>query len=140
MNKITIGKYERVSKQAARRLFNKGFNITIAPCNCFPGHSWGIAFTTNCYEYSFGDKGYSRTMFDKLTDNFTYYNCNSELGRYPAYYVDTQKVNIHCEFTDGKTPVIYRDTPAELVKKVISLEKSYYIRSDKQYYLRLTEV
>lgn len=140
MKKLEFSKYERVNKQTARKLFNKGFDITIVPCNCFPGNMWGISYTTNCYEYEDTPKTYCKSIFDKLINSFIYYNCNNELGEYPAFYVNTEKTYIQCEFSNGANPVIYRGTPMELLKRIIKIEKLYYIQSTKQHFLKLTEV
>lgn len=68
--------YKRIDKRIARKLYNNNIPVLIIPCKCNPGGAWltGIEMIK-----------YDRT-FDQFVNEFTYYNCNYELGYYPAFY------------------------------------------------------
>ena len=70
---------KRVNKSVARKLFNLGKDIFMIPCKANPHSPWtGFAVINN----SEGD------VFDKIVNAYEYYNCNSEMGYYPHYYVE----------------------------------------------------
>lgn len=83
MNKIYLSdvwrnlSFKRVSKRTARRLYNNGESIIILPVKCF---SEMFAFET-------GENHNKVKEFDKLVNEFEYYNCNHECGYYAAFYV-----------------------------------------------------
>ena len=70
--------YIRINKSAARKLYNAGKEFLIIPCKCRPGGAWLTGFTVNSNN--------SAVSFDSYINEFTYYNCNNELGKYPAFY------------------------------------------------------
>lgn len=73
--------YKRISKKVARRLFTDGIEIRIAPCKVnIDCDRYGISFNISKELNADYD-------FNKLVDICTYYNCNSELGYYLAYYI-----------------------------------------------------
>lgn len=76
-------KLERVDKRVARRLFDEGMTIQLLPCKVGHGSMWIISpyFTSKANIQD------DTTTFDSLVDNFEYYNCCNEIGRYAAYYV-----------------------------------------------------
>ena len=83
MRKYNVGGFERVSKQAARRIFNAGGVVYLCPVNLRPGAPWnpqtGVKNSPN---------GGGPADFDYLVLAFTAYHCrNSETGRYLAFYV-----------------------------------------------------
>lgn len=71
----------KIRKNTARKLFNDGRELTIIPCKCAPGSAWltGFRICKNNLE---------NADFDRLINEFEYYNCNSELGRYTSFYVE----------------------------------------------------
>lgn len=71
--------YKRIDKRAARKLFNEKKPVLIIPHKCAPGGVWftGIEMENDG----------SRT-FDEFCNEFIYYNCNSQTGKYPAFYVE----------------------------------------------------
>lgn len=77
--------WTRVSKRRARRLFAAGHVIEMSPVNMNPCNVW-------CTYYCIGRglKYYEGTTFDAEASAFEYYNCNSECGKYAAYYVRTE--------------------------------------------------
>lgn len=67
--------YVKITKPTARRLYNEGSKILLTPCHLRP---------IPCGVYVSNASGRD---FDKLINEFEYYNCNNETGRYAAYYV-----------------------------------------------------
>ena len=72
------GKWRRVSKPMARKLFDMGKKLILAPCKANPLSPWGIGVTISKKDES----------FDKVCNSFEYYNCGGELGKYAAFYVE----------------------------------------------------
>jgi len=69
--------YKRINKRAAEKAFNEGV-VVICPCNMRPFGVWGMGVhITNCGR-----------AFDKIVNEFEFYNCNNETGRYAAFYVE----------------------------------------------------
>ena len=89
MNKITIGKYTRISKATARKLFLDGKTIAIVPCKCDPDNKFFPAFTANRRdkeEFVIDEIG-MKNYFDNMVNSFEYYNCQyNETGKYAAFY------------------------------------------------------
>lgn len=78
MKQIRVNGFIRISKQAARKRYEACQNVIIIPCRCAPGNAWGIGNRM----YNVGGR-----TFEQYINEWSYYNCNSELGRYPAFYV-----------------------------------------------------
>ena len=70
---------ERINKRVARKLFNEGKTLWITACNMRP--ECGLLMNAGTYENELVD-------FDMFVNSFTYYNCNNETGRYPAFYIE----------------------------------------------------
>lgn len=64
--------YKRINKTKARNLFESGVQLYIAPNNGRILHK-------------FDKKGCDG--FDKFVNEYIYYNCCTELGKYPAFYI-----------------------------------------------------
>mgnify|MGYP003391799617 FL=1 len=71
----------KIRKNTARKLFNEGHALIIIPCNCSPNGFWVKGFRICKTKLENSD-------FDRLINEFEYYNCNSELGRYTHYYIE----------------------------------------------------
>ena len=71
----------KIRKDTARKLFNDGKELIIIPCKCAPGGMWltGFRICKNNLE---------NADFDRLINEFEYYNCNAELGRYTSFYIE----------------------------------------------------
>lgn len=94
MKNICIGGYKRISKTAARKLYNAGKTIRICACNFSPVNIWGAYSDASPDKYTnVSNDGFNTTVarnkeFDTVVNAFTFYNCiNSETGKYPAFYV-----------------------------------------------------
>lgn len=84
MNKIYLSdvwrnlSFERVSKRTARRHYNNGESIIILPVKCY----------FDVFAFETGENHNKVKKFDKLVNEFEYYNCNHiECGYYAAFYV-----------------------------------------------------
>lgn len=77
--------WTRISKRRARALYDAGHTITVAPVNMRLNNVWCTYIRIGRkLKFSLGDS------FDSLVNDYEYYNCNSnEVGRYPAYYVES---------------------------------------------------
>lgn len=71
--------FNRISKSIARKRYNEKKPFWIVPINLHPSNALLIG------SYNYGEL--EATSFDKMINNFTYYNCNSECGYYPAFYL-----------------------------------------------------
>lgn len=81
--------YKRITKPVARKMYNEGYDISLIPC-CVSSrvlggnHLWLKPVTLNIK-----DCEYTENKFDRMVNDFEYYNCNAELGYYPHYFVST---------------------------------------------------
>lgn len=79
MRDLTIGKYRRVRKDVARRLFEGGRMIYLTPSDV-------VADDSNMWIKPFPiEQG--ECEFDRHVDNFEYYNCCHELGYYTNFWI-----------------------------------------------------
>lgn len=69
----------RINKKEARRRFNQGEEITLVACKMLVDSPWGLGCRV--------DNSDSRD-FDRIVNNFEYYNCTSQTGYYASYYVE----------------------------------------------------
>lgn len=74
---------KKVNKAVARRAYNAGKKVAICPCYVSPFSMWFGGFCTKEGADSFID-------FDDLCNTISYYNCNAELGRTLAYYIEEE--------------------------------------------------
>lgn len=86
MHKLTIGGYERVSKQKARKVFESGGAVYLAPCKARLDGMLGYPAEVKRELSSTDNRVFDE--FQTVINAFEYYNCNySELGKYTAYYL-----------------------------------------------------
>lgn len=81
MNRVNIGGYSRISMRKAEKLFGQGKTIRICGCKLSPVNAFGI----------FSDISSSNSddiAFSNIVNAFKFYNCNNEVGYYPAFYVE----------------------------------------------------
>ena len=71
---------KRINKTTARKLYNEHKDFWITACNMKP--ECGILIGSASFERM------TETPFDTMVNSFTYYNCDNERGRYPAYYIE----------------------------------------------------
>ena len=71
---------KKITKVTARKLYNESKEFWITSCNMRP--EAGILIGSTSFERL------ADIPFDTMVNSFTYYNCDNERGRYPAYYVE----------------------------------------------------
>lgn len=93
MNKIQVGGFIRISKREAERRYNAGETIRFCACKLSPVNIWGC-FCDCCREAvslivsdGFNTIVARNREFETVVNAFRFYNCNGEMGRYPAFYV-----------------------------------------------------
>ena len=87
MRNLDTGKYTRVRKDVARRLFNEGRTVYLTPSNV-------VASDTNMWIKPLAieqREGKSKGEFDKQVNAFEYYNCNYELGYYTNFWINEER-------------------------------------------------
>ena len=72
-------KWHRVDKRVARKEFDTGGVVYLAPCKANPRADWVGLISIR--KESAG--------FDTVINEFEYYNCNFEMGKRAAYYVES---------------------------------------------------
>lgn len=92
MLKLTLDGYRRITKTEAARRYNAGEVVRITACKMHPCNLWGAYSDAQKDSYTevSGD-GFNTTVarnreFNTVVNAFMYYNCNNEVGRYPAYW------------------------------------------------------
>ena len=71
---------KRVRRDVAKKHFEAGDVIYVYQCLANPNSPWNQPAIFN--------KGRGEESFEQRDNSFRYYNHYSELGRYPAYYVE----------------------------------------------------
>lgn len=124
MNNLQIGKYTRISKATARKMYNAGMRVYLDACNLNPCGTMGAVLVDIRGECSRG--------FDSLVNEFTALNCiNSETGKYIAYYAENfEREYIHFSFTDGSNPYIYHGSILDCLKELERWKRHYIIKLD----------
>ena len=88
MNQIYGIEYKRINKTMARRLFIKGEDILVVPCNVPPVRGvFSQEWTRSRYQK---DGEPFDELFNRLVNAWAYYNACCQLGYYPAFYVRTE--------------------------------------------------
>lgn len=135
MNKYNFDKLERISKVKAKKLYNAGFDVLFIPYKLNPENNfYNLGIWENIYL-----QGQQET-FEKLYNNFSYYNCTSETGLYIAFYVKREKTSIHFEFVNGSNPFIFRGSVLECLEELEKWAKNWSITPIKQGFYKLEEV
>ena len=89
-----MANFKRVNNKAtARKMFNSGITIYVLPCKVSESALDCNSFiqpaifdiTRNALE--------QENKFDRLVNEYTYYNCNAVVGYYPHYYVTEADYN-----------------------------------------------
>lgn len=93
--KTRFGTFTRVNKKRAINLFLKQHKtIYIVPNKCRCDYSHPLTYPAvldyeSLCERVIDDKGL-RNLFIDMVNSFEYYNCNSELGYYAAFYIESE--------------------------------------------------
>ena len=70
--------YIKISKKQARERYDEGKIIRLMACNLNPNGYWGEPLPIN------NKQGKS---FDKICNEFSYYNCTRETGKTISFYI-----------------------------------------------------
>ena len=89
MIQIKIDGWKRVSKKAARKLYNEGQTIRVCPHKVNPANEFYPLSYDMALADVFDPEPYDwEKEFDTRVNRFEYYNCQyNELGKYSAFYV-----------------------------------------------------
>lgn len=74
--------FERINKKQARRAYNNGLTVRFCPCNIRPDFPLGLGMDMNRIQ-----QNCEGVAFDVLLNQFEWYNCNTETGKYTAFYI-----------------------------------------------------
>jgi len=93
MKKINYGgqEYTQVQKRTAEKLFKEGKTIYLLPCKVCHVGTWVHFIDVNISRYDsydlqrFTDNGHC--PFQQTIADFTWYNCNSDLGLHASFYI-----------------------------------------------------
>lgn len=80
--------FERVTKKEARAAYRAGLTVLWCPVNLAPFTGWGLEMPINVQNWNCDNK-----TFDEVLNEYEFYNCNSETGKYPAYYIPVRVVD-----------------------------------------------
>lgn len=88
--------YKKINKPTARKMYNHGFSIFLVPCKCrFVDPESDEKSWVTPVKISILDCEEEQNKFDRTVNAFEYYNCNAELGYYPAFYVKEQDYELY---------------------------------------------
>lgn len=79
MINIETANYRRISKTAARKMYDQGQPFYMIPVKLHPESPCGLLYAVTDFS----------EPFEKLLNAFCYYNCDNERGKYPAFYVQS---------------------------------------------------
>ena len=71
---------KKINKAVARRMYKEGKPFTIVPCKCSPSSQFAVHMKS----------GWTWRDFNNFYNEFLFYNCNNETGRYPAFYMEEE--------------------------------------------------
>ena len=113
----------RVSKALARKAYNYGLGVYFCPCKLHPGFPWNPEI---------GIAKQDSDSFETVLNEFEFYNCSNETGRYTAFYMEKWNV-LHFSFTDGSNPHIFKSArPETRIKVLETWSKDYSISIDSE--------
>ena len=82
MNNYNFKTLKRINKTTARKLYSAGADVLFIPCKLNPENNFyrlGIWENKNlCGQHE---------TFEKLCNEFEYYNCRPDTGNYIAFYI-----------------------------------------------------
>jgi len=76
----------RIDKKKAKRAYNNNLTVIFCPVNLSPFSPWGLDMPMNKENLNC-----NYISFDKLLNEFEYYNCNNETGKYTAFYIPVKR-------------------------------------------------
>lgn len=85
--KIHGKQVKQINKTEAKKLFNAGKSFFIMPCNMVFVNLWGYPYEANKNDAIHIGCNSQENAFDIMYNEFIYYNCNNETGKYPIFFV-----------------------------------------------------
>lgn len=67
---------KKINKTAARKLYEQKIPFIVVPCNMRPDSVFAMKI-----------RHFFKT-FNNFYNEYCYYNCNNENGRYPSFYIE----------------------------------------------------
>lgn len=140
MNKYRFGKFERISKTEARKMYEMGFETYWLPCKLRPDNKWICGSYVSRFFVKDRD-------FDTICNAFAYYNCTNEVGKYIAFYRGTSEdYSLRFTFKNESNPYHFlHNTIENCMKELRKWEKAWKIQplkcspDGKTIYYELTE-
>lgn len=71
---------KQVNRANARKAYNEGKTIYLNSCNMRLNNPWQGTFRANMRDYD--------ETFEACVNNFEYYNCDAERGKYANFFVE----------------------------------------------------
>ena len=84
MRDLTTGRYTRIRKDVARRLFNNGRIIYLTPSKV-------VASDSSMWIKPYPINNRAGQNFDDLVNRYEYYNCCYELGYYTNFWLNREE-------------------------------------------------
>lgn len=73
---------KQINKTLAKKLYNSGKSIYVLQCNMIFDNVWQSPYLINIKDDMWGAEN-----FDGRINDYTYYNCDNERGKYPCFFV-----------------------------------------------------
>lgn len=86
--KINNKEVVKVNKTKAKRLFYEGYKTYMIPCKANLASPWISPCEMTLLKYEDKCNWMEIQDFEEIVNSFTYFNCNSELGKYPHFYAE----------------------------------------------------
>lgn len=81
-------KVMQVTSSKAKKAYESGKPIWLHPCNMRVNNAWQKPMPTS--KKRIEDNAFTdRCTFENVVNDFRYYNCDNERGRYPIFFVPT---------------------------------------------------
>ena len=75
----------KVNKATARKMYRSGCEIHLLPCKVRLNNEWVSPIPVSLETH--------KETFDRVVNQYEYYNCNAELGYYAHYYVTEHEMD-----------------------------------------------
>lgn len=86
--------YKKVTKPIARKYYDNGKEVYLLPCKVNAHIVFDSSYNGFIQPYVISKHG-SDGSFDKVVNEFEYYNCNSKMGYYAHYYIKQKIIGGH---------------------------------------------
>lgn len=76
----------QVTKKKAEIAYNSNKTIWVHPCNMIINNVWQMPYRFN--KALLNNKYSDAPTFDNLINQYIFYNCNNQLGKYPIFFIE----------------------------------------------------